>query len=168
MAGVATRYHWLLVLLHWVLAYMLIGSLYFGFFIIAPMANTDPEKFFMLQAHMIGGMMIVSLMAIRLFVRTTTAKPAAQPMDTAVYVFFYLLIFAMAATGLTTAILAGLPESIFQRSGAPLPASFLDYPSRIVHGWLAITLSALIAVHAVYAISRRLLGRMWFGRRKVA
>ncbi len=45
----------------------------------------------------------------------------------------YLPVFAMAASGMATALQAGLPEIIFAGSGAPLPESFAAYPARQAH-----------------------------------
>jgi cytochrome b561 len=84
---------------------------------------------------------------------------------------FYVLVALMAGTGYATALLAGLPAIVFGRSGAPLPPTFLVYPSRIVHGYVAILLAGLIARHALAACyhqfvkNDRLFARMSFGRR---
>jgi cytochrome b561 len=49
------------------------------------------------------------------------------------HIGLYLLVFAMAASGMATALQAGLPEIIFAGSGAPLPESFAAYPARQAH-----------------------------------
>ena len=77
----------------------------------------------------------------------------------------------MVATGLATAVLAGLPDIVFGGSGAALPESFAVFPTRVIHGVLAKLLATLIFIHASAALYHhfirrdRLLARMWFGRR---
>ena len=76
-----TRYHPVIALLHWVLAILIIGILMLGYFRIAPMVNSDPQKIGLLRLHMAGGMMIFALMAVRFLLRLFTTKPpAAQPL----------------------------------------------------------------------------------------
>jgi cytochrome b561 len=174
-----SRYHPLLVTLHWLLALLIAGALAVGFFGLAAMPNTDPQKIGVLRVHMAGGILILGLMAIRLIVRMLTAKPARATsghpsLDRITPLFhygFYVLILAMVATGYATGILAGLPAIVFAGSGAPLPTSFTIYPTRVAHGYLAVALVGFIALHVVAALYHqfgkkdRLLGRMWFGRR---
>ncbi len=173
------RYHPLLVTLHWLLAFLIIAALALGFFALAPIPNSDPQKIDVLRAHMIGGMSILALMAIRFGVRMLTSRP---PHATTGYPFldriaplthygFYVLILLMVGTGFATAILAGLPDIVFGRSGAPLPTEFRIYPTRVAHGYLAVLLVGLITLHVLAALYHQLvrndglLRRMWFGRR---
>lgn len=174
-----TRYHPLIALLHWVLTILIIGSLGIGFFRIAPMANADPQKIGLLRIHMIVGIAILALMAIRFFVRLLTAKPpsanaghpALDNLATLAHYAFYVLVALMAVTGISTAVLSGLNLIVFAGSDAPLPPSFLIYPTRIAHGYLAAGLAALIGLHVVAALYHQFLigdgvfRRIWFGRR---
>jgi cytochrome b561 len=176
-----SRYHWSIVLLHWLLAFYIIATLAGGFLIIGPMANTDPEKKRVLLFHMSFGMGIAGVMLLRLVLRFVTAKPAElttghAALDRLVpyaHYAFYLLVVLQAATGLTTALLAGLNRSVFQGTGEPLPADFSAYPSFTAHFALAVLLSALVVIHVAAALYHqfllrdRILGRMWFGRRKL-
>ncbi len=70
-----TRYHPLLVGLHWLIALLIIGMLIGGFFVVSRMPNTDPQKVDLLMGHMIGGVLILTLILIRLGVWLSTAKP---------------------------------------------------------------------------------------------
>src|ERR1700730_1288302 len=72
-----TRYHPLLVALHWLLAALIIAALTLGYFALAAMPNSDPQKIGVLQVHMAGGMLILGLMVVRFIVPTWTARPAA-------------------------------------------------------------------------------------------
>jgi cytochrome b561 len=80
----------------------------------------------------------------------------------------------MAASGIATAVQAGLPGIVFGGSGAPLPESFGIYRPRVVHGVIAKLLVALAAVHVLAALYHQfvrkdsLLSRMWFGRTRAA
>ena len=175
----ATRYHPLLVTLHWLLALLIIAMLLIGFFVLEPMPNAQPQKIDILRVHMLVGMLILALMAARLIVRWLTAKPPAATTGSTlldriarlVHYGFYLLILLMVASGYATAILAGLNRSVFQRSGDPLPASFETYPSFQAHGFLAVLLTGLIGLHVAAALFHqfvrrdRLISRMLFGRR---
>jgi cytochrome b561 len=50
-----SRYHPLLVLLHWILAGLVIAALALGALVMAKIPNTDPMKIEALRSHMIGG-----------------------------------------------------------------------------------------------------------------
>lgn len=47
-----TRYHPLLVTLHWLLAVLIIAALGVGFFVLAAQPNDDPAKIRVLLVHM--------------------------------------------------------------------------------------------------------------------
>jgi cytochrome b561 len=174
-----TRYHPVITLLHWVLAALIIGSLILGYFGIAPMANTDPQKIGLLRLHMAGGMAILALMTIRFIFRLSTTKPPAavtrhpalDKLAVLTHYAFYGLILLMAATGLVTSIVSGLNLIVFGGSGDPLPPSLLIYPTRVAHGYIAAALAAFIGLHIAGALYHQLflrdglLRRVWFGRR---
>ena len=178
MPGV-TRYHPVLVLLHWLLAVLILGALAVGFFVLEPMANTAPGKVDVLRLHMAGGMLILALMIVRFVVRVLTVHPApaATPypvldrLAPLAHIAFYVLIVLMVATGYATGLIAGLPDIVFGRSGAPLSATFEQYPTFIAHGFLAGLLATLVAVHVLAALYHQFrrhdgpFGRMGFGRR---
>jgi cytochrome b561 len=176
---IAAKYHPVLVTLHWLLAILIIGALGLGFFVLAPMSNSDPVKLDILMWHMAGGMLILALMLIRFVVRLATAKPPAATIGSPrldrlaplTHYGFYLLIVLLVGTGYATAILAHLPDIVFARSGEALPATFMIYPPRPAHGLLAFLLVCLITLHMLAALYHQfgrkdgLLRRMWYGRR---
>jgi cytochrome b561 len=145
-----SRYHPVLVTLHWLLAVLIIAALGVGFFILAAMPNNDPGKIRILLVHMAVGMAILALMVIRFAARLLTARPAAAAtgypsldrLAPLTHYGFYILVLAMVATGFATALLAGLNRSVFQRSGEPLPPDFDAYLSFIAHSYLAVLLAA--------------------------
>lgn len=174
-----TRYHWLLVALHWLAAIAIVVMLFLGSFVLEEIPNSDPAKIDALRGHMIGGMVVLALMLIRLVVRFSTAHPPktstgmawADALAPWTHGALYLLAFVMVGSGFTTSLMAGLPAIVFGGSGDPLPPTFFAYWPRVVHGIAANLLIALIILHVVAAFyhqfARRdgLFSRMWFGRR---
>jgi len=171
------RYHRLLVGLHWLLAAVIVFALAMGTLSLKEIPNASPEKLFALRGHMIAGVAILALMAVRLAVRLWLPRPA--PASTGnrlldrfavgVHYGFYALVILMAASGIATAVQAGLPAIVFGGSGAPLPESFWTYRPRAVHGIIAKLLLVLVVLHVAAALYHQfvrrdgLLSRMWFG-----
>lgn len=174
-----TRYHPVLVALHWLIAFAVLVALGMGTFVLKELPNTAPLKIDGLGDHMIAGISILVLMVIRLFVRlftqkpqpATTGNPALDKIARLMHYAFYVVVFLMAFSGIGIAVQAGLPDIVFFGSGAPLPETFAIYPPRIGHGIFAKLLMALIVMHVGAALFHqfvrkdRLLSRMWFGRR---
>ena len=174
-----TRYHPALVALHWLVAITVLIALGMGTFVLTEIPNSSPDKVLGLRDHMIAGITILTLMLIRLGVRLFTRKPPRATTGNAfldkigvlTHYAFYVLVILMAASGIGTSILAGLPDIVFGGSGAPLPEAFEIFPPRIVHGIVAKLLIALIALHIAAALFHqfirkdRLIARMWFGKR---
>jgi cytochrome b561 len=174
-----SRYHPALVALHWFLAAFIVLALGLGMFVLKAIPNSSPQKLEALRAHMIGAGVILTLMAARFAIRMLSARPEPATTGNPIldriarisHLAFYVLVAGMIATGLATAVLADLPSIVFGGSGAPLPASFAVFPTRVIHGLIAKILVALIAVHATAALFHHfvlgdgLLRRMWFGRR---
>ena len=172
------KYHPLLVVTHWLLAVLFTIALAGGALVLAKIPNSDPMKIEGLRQHLAGGTLLVVLMLLRLVVRVRTARPArastgSPALDRLAWLshrMLYVLVFCQAASGLTLALQAGLPDVLFDGHGA-LPADFWVFPMRPVHYVISRLLMALIALHVVAALYHTfilrdgLLGRMWFGRR---
>jgi cytochrome b561 len=175
-----SRYHPLLVVLHWVLAFFILGALALGALALAKIPTADPAKIEALRAHMSGGMIILVLMLMRLAVRISSAHPAPASaghplLDRLAWVshrLFYVTVIAMASSGLIMALQTGAFDAVFFGHGQ-LPADFWAYRIRSVHYALSRLLMALIALHIVaaffhvFVLRDGLLGRMFFGRRRV-
>lgn len=173
-----SRYHPLVVGLHWLLAALVIAALALGALVMARIPNTDPMKLEALRSHMAGGSAIVLLMLIRLVARLRTAHPGpaatgSQPLDRLAWLshrLLYVLVIAQGLSGLTLALQAHLPAIVFAGEGS-LPADLWVYPLRSVHYALSRALMMLIALHIVGAayhilfLRDGLLRRMSFGRR---
>lgn len=174
-----TRYHPALVALHWLLGLMVVAALVAGNVMLDAMPNSDPAKIDGLRAHMSIGIAVLILMVIRLALHVFTTKPAAIDTGSAMINFggkaahwaLYLLVFAMCASGMAIANIAGLPDIVFGGSGAALPATFDDIAPRMAHGLLSNLLILVILAHAGAALWHQflrkdnLLARMWFGKR---
>jgi cytochrome b561 len=158
---------------------MIIAALLMGTFVLEPTPNSSPEKLFTLRAHMIAGIAILVLTIMRFLVRVRTLKPEPATIGNPVldrlavltHYGLYILVVLMAASGIATSAMAGLPDIVFGRSGAPLPESFSVFPPRVAHGVLAKLLMAFVALHIFAALYHQfvrrdgLIRRMWFGSR---
>jgi cytochrome b561 len=176
-----SRYHPVLVALHWLLALLIVAALALGALVMAKMPNSDPMKLEALRSHMIGGGLIFILMSVRLVVRMQTTHPAPasakNPMlDRLAWVshrLFYVVVLGMAGSGIFMALQTGLPAILFGGGGV-LPADFWVFPIRTVHYLFSRLLLALIALHVTGALYHALilkdglLRRMFFGRRVIA
>ncbi|MCB1389098.1 MAG: cytochrome b [Rhodobacteraceae bacterium] len=172
-----TRYHPLLVALHWLVAILVIMALVAGTLVFSDMPNSDPDKVIALRIHAVMGLTIGALMLFRLVVRWRSRHPApattgfalADRLAPLAHGALYLLVLLMVASGIGLAVLSGLPGALF--GDAPLPADFHDFAPRVAHGLFADLLIALIVLHVVaalyHALVRRdgLLRRMTFGAR---
>lgn len=174
-APTVTRYHPLLVSLHWIIALMAAASLVGGLLVLQATPNSDPMKPIYLRGHIAGGLVLGVLMVLRLITRLRTARPppAGSPgLHRAAQVAhwgLYLVMFAMVMTGIGMAALGGLWPILSGRE-VVLPASFAALPPHAGHELFARVLIGLVALHLLAALwhavsGRSVWGRMWFGRR---
>ena len=171
-----TRYHPILVALHWLLAIMIGLQLGFGYFVIGKMSNSDPAKLGPLGNHMGFGTLIIVLMVIRLVTRYFTSHPAPTAhqqqgigqLRTPIHRLLYVVIFVTALSGWYTGFLIA---HLYEVPGNTLPADFAIYPTRVLHVWMALVLFLFILLHIAAAAREKIGGdktimqRMWFGRR---
>jgi len=175
-----SRYHPALVVLHWLLAILIPTALALGVLVVAKIPNSDPMKAEALRGHMAGGILILTLMLLRLLIRFATRHPAAAStgnslLDGLAWVshrLLYLAVIGMAVVGLMMAIESGI-LGILIGQHPQIPADFWVYNLRHAHYLISRLLMVLIALHiagALYhTLIRRdgLLRRMWFGRRVI-
>jgi cytochrome b561 len=171
-----TRYHPILVALHWGLAFLIGGALFFGALKMVHIPNASPQKVEALRAHMTAGLMILALMGMRLFVRSRTAHPpaasAGEPRLDRLAWFshrtFYPAVMLMAASGLLLGIQTGV-IGIVAGAHPAVPHDFWAWPVRGVHYLLSRFLMALIALHVLavlyhgVVLKDGLIRRMGFG-----
>jgi cytochrome b561 len=173
-----SRYHWLLVVLHWAAAFLILAALYLGATKLVAISNTDPMKTEGLKGHMTGGAMILSLMLVRLVVRLATRHPGHATTGNAAlnhlavisHRGFYIVVLTMAGSGLFMAIQTGV-ISILAGGHPPIPPDFWAFKIRYVHYVLSRVIMVMVAVHVgavifhTFVVRDGLLRRMWFGRR---
>ena len=171
------RYHPVLVALHWLLAFCLIGLLIAGTTLLAPVPNDAPQKLLSFRLHMGLGLVTLVLMVARLAVRLTTQVPDSAVTNSgtlnliarANHWLIYVFAFLMAGSGIALARASGLPDAVF--GDGPMPPDFSGYAARQVHGVASRILMALIALHIAAALWHQyirrdgLFTRMWFGPR---
>jgi cytochrome b561 len=128
------------------------------------------------------GMGILGLMLLRALIRWRSTPLAPLPGQTPLaesaarwgHAAMYAMVILMAISGMTMTIVARLNDIVFARNGDPLPPTLEIYPSRMIHGWLAILFALLIAGHIAMALYHRfgkgepVFRRIWFGRRQAA
>lgn len=175
-----SRYHPLLVGLHWLSALLVFASFLLGMFALAHQPNT-PEKIVPLAVHITLGTGILLLTVLRLFVRLVTLKPLRKvknplakkkplivTMAGPVQALLYLFTFLMSLTGIGLTLQAG----ILTPSGLVLPDDFYAFSLRAVHGTISTALFVLIMLHLLTWIyfqfikGENALRWMWFNRKK--
>ncbi len=173
---IVTRYHPILVALHWLLAIMIGLQLGFGYFVIGKIPNSDPAKLGPLGNHMGFGTLIIALMVVRLITRyfTTHPQPSASQrqglglLRTPIHRLLYVVILVTALSGWFTGYLIA---HLYETPGNTLPSDFAFYPTRVLHVWMALVLFLFIVLHIAAAIKEWLTGegnilsRVGFGRR---
>jgi len=172
-----TRYHPLVVALHWLVALLVAGNLAAGALLLEPLANADPAKAEILRLHMASGLAILVLMALRLIARAVTKAPVSPHGKGALrwvarlnHWALYLVVIAMLSTGLGMAQMGEL-FPLLEGAAVTLPASFESLPPYAGHVLFSSVLLALVALHVTavayhHARGENLLARMWFGRRE--
>lgn len=158
-----TRYHPVLIVLHWLLAFLIIGALIGGSVMLDGTPNSDPAKLGSLRIHMILGLIVGVLMIARLITRLRTAHPPEATSGIALadafapwaHVLLYVLAFGMVGSGMALSIMSGLPDAVF--GAGSLPESFDGFTARSVHGIVAKLLIALILLHIAAALYHQII-----------
>jgi cytochrome b561/tetratricopeptide (TPR) repeat protein len=178
----ASRHHGALIALHWLSSILILAALVTGTFWLKGTPNSSPDKVILLRAHAILGITILVLILWQYAVRVlaprpppaTTQNPWLDRIAAITHHGLYILPVAMAASGIVTAVLAGLLPILFGDSGASLPRTFDELAPRIAHGLFAKFVIGLISLHVLGTVYHHvfckdhLLRRMWFGRRSLA
>jgi cytochrome b561 len=174
-----TRYHPVLVVLHWLMALMILMALVAGSLLLDPMPNDSPDKAGGLAGHMTVGLLIGALLILRIISRFTTAKPPKATTGNMLldrigvwtHWAFYILVTGMVLSGIATAIGADLFSIAFGTSETVITNLIDELPQRVAHGLFATLLMILIVLHIIAAIYHQfilkdgLFRRMWFGKR---
>ena len=172
------RYGAIAITIHWVTVLAILGLLISGFQ--AEDMDDEATKVGLLAIHASLGIFILVLTIQRVvwwwLFDKQPLPPQAMPRwqvitAHAVHGTLYIVIIAMAFSGIAMFILSGAGDIVFGGIAAELP-DFEDYPPRPAHGAGARILLALLAVHIGAALYHhfirrdRLLARMGLGRLK--
>ncbi len=175
MKSTATRYGHVAVTIHWLSAVLIVALLVTGFR--AGMTTDSAAKAALLKAHLPLGIAILVLTVARLAwwafadrkPDPVAGSPAWQEVSgKVVHVLFYIVIIAMAGSGIAMMAMSEASESVMGGSGN-LP-DFWDYAPRLPHGLGARLMMALLVLHIGAALYHHfvqkdgLIARMWFGR----
>jgi cytochrome b561 len=162
---VATRYGRAAIALHWLTAVLILGMLLLGFWMVGIPRNT-PARGFTFNLHKSFGIVIGVLVVARVLWRLRHPAPRLPPamprwqaaMARASHFLLYACMVLQPLTGYLGSSFNKYGVKVF---GLALPQwGWEDKALRGVfttlHGWLAITLSLLIAVHVLAACSHLL------------
>lgn len=169
-----SRYGTIAVAIHWLTAALIVTQFITGF--TAGQMTDSAAKADLLWFHAPMGNAVLILTALRLvwWWRFDTKPPTSgndprwQEMSAkAVHILFYLIIIAMAASGIAMIALSGADGIIFDGHQGTLP-DFHDYGPRLPHGLGARLMLALLVLHVGAALHHHFvrrdatLKRMWF------
>ena len=172
------KYHFLLVIIHWIMAIMLIMAIAGGQLYLGQLPHDHPEKAMALGGHFGFGLTVGVLLLIRLITRlksthpmkATTGNDLLDRLGVWTHWGFYVLISCMVLTGISTALISGIFPLVYGAE-VEIPENLSLYPTRVLHSIISLLLAALIVLHILAAfyhqfiLKDRLLGRMWFGKR---
>jgi cytochrome b561 len=176
-----SKYHPVLVVLHWFIAFAMANLLLRGALIMRYIPNNDPAKIDGLRAHMYAGTLVLALMLARLLFRRSSRLPQRATAHNShldrlarlSHRLLYVLVISQALSGLYMAVQTGLPDILIMGRGS-LPPDFWVFPIRSVHYLVSRLLMATITLHIIgamyhtFILKDGLLRRMSFGRRIAA
>ena len=173
------RYTGVAVVLHWLMALMILGSLAVGL-TMARMAQS-PRQMQLYNWHKWAGVLLLTLAALRLLWRLSHRPPTLPPMPAwqqaaarASHAALYGLFFAVPLVGWAYSSAAGFPIVWFGVLALPdfVPADkALAEAIKPWHAYLAYALAALVLMHVAAALKHHfidrdgLLSRMWLTRK---
>lgn len=158
------------ILVHWVSTVGIFFLLITGTFILADLPNTV-EKIGNLRIHMLVGALVGILVLMRLWLRRRKPAPPSvlgYRLARAVRVALNLGLLVLVASGTVLAIQSGTLEAVF--GAGALPADYMDYLPRKVHGLVSKAVMGLIGLHVAGVLYHHLivkdglLARMGLGR----
>ncbi|MFD9899243.1 cytochrome b [Mesorhizobium sp. NPDC059025] len=159
-----TRYGWIAILLHWLIAPLLIGQIVLGLAMVR--VASQRTAFELIQLHKSLGFLLLGLVVLRVGWRLANAAPRL-PAGTgrlerraapAAHVALYALQLLLPLTGwaLVSASVLEIPSMPFDLFVMPnLPVAVSDRGEawwRAAHAYLAYVAIALVAVHVLAAL----------------
>ncbi len=172
------RYHILLVIIHWIMAIMLIMAITGGQMFLGQLTGNTLERQQALGGHILFGLILGSLLIIRLITRLTSTRPVKattgndflDKLGVWTHWGLYVLVGFMVLTGLSTALLSGIFPLVYGGE-VEIPDDLSSYPTRMVHSIFSLLLAALMILHVLaafyhqFVLKDNLISRMWFGKR---
>lgn len=171
----ATRFGFVAIFLHWVIALLIIGLLALGLYMVRLPISLEKLKLY--GWHKELGFLVLFLAIFRLLWRLSNEMPelalpwleklAARSMHWA----FYLFMFAMPVTGWLITSSSGLPASFFGLFTLPDLVS-PDEQHRVlfseIHEWLGYALIIAIALHTAAALKHHFINKDNILRRMIS
>lgn len=175
-----SRYHPVLVAIHWISALLILFMLSFGTLVLARLPN-GANKLLPLTLHMVTGLLILVLTIARFVIRLVTPKPEPATIgnkffDSVGVVTHWLLYIGAFGMGLSGLIM-GIQSGLFQMIAAgnwTLTGGFYNFAPRVYHHYFAMAMDIIILLHIAAALFHQvirkdnLIARMSFGRRSKA
>ncbi len=166
-ANAAARYDTGSMVLHWLLALLIVGTIAVGLYMTG--LPLSPLRLKLFNWHKWAGVTILLLSALRLLWRLTHRPPAAVPMPAwqrraaqGAHGALYLLFFAVPLSGWCYSSAAGFPVVLFGVLPLPdfvAPDRALSAALKALHHGLAYALTAVVALHAAAALKHHFVDR---------
>jgi cytochrome b561 len=163
------RYSSVAIALHWLVAFLIIGTFTLGL-VMTDIPGLTPTKLRYFSWHKWAGVTVLALAALRLLWRLRS-KPPAYPESMApwqgraahlLHGLLYVMMFAVPLSGYFYSLAAGVPVVYFGLF--PLPVLIDADPDlkpvlKALHYWFAMGLAALVALHVLAAFKHLLVDR---------
>lgn len=171
-----SRYNNIAISLHWILAFLILGMLGVGKFMVG-LEETDPLRFILTQWHKTFGILILLLSFVRLLWRLTTRTPEhptkapkwEQMCAKCSHIFMYALLFIAPLTGWMMVSVSPLNIDTVLFNVVPWPHlpwldNLADKASAIgryeqFHEWATGALIALLILHIAAALKHHFINK---------
>jgi cytochrome b561 len=163
----STQYGWVTKSLHWIIAIGLWALFFFGKYI--SNLELSPDNFHLIPRHKAFGMLILTLITIRILWRTTNPPPTALPskplehlLAKSMHAMLYILMLAVPLFGWIGASATGFSIPFFGLFDIPLIWGEDDKVADLflmLHGYAAMAMMALAALHILAALHHHFIKR---------
>lgn len=168
LTNTSTRYGWVIIFLHWLMAILIIGMLALGLYMVGLPNNLQKLKLY--GWHKEFGLLVLMLATFRIgwrFANVTPVLPYDMPniqkfLAHSVHWALYILMFAMPLTGWLLTSAAGLAPSFFGLFVLPVlvaPNQELMQLFALIHTWLGYAFIGLICAHAGAALQHHFINK---------
>jgi cytochrome b561 len=109
------KYNYILRIIHWLMAVMLLGMVAAGYFMVGLDAKVAPYKWQIYNIHKTLGVLLLALAVIRMVVRNTTQNPPPaariaplyQLLSRATHIVLYIFMIILPLTGVLMSLYGG-------------------------------------------------------------